>query len=268
MTKDKSPTAEDRNLDIAMPPIIEEPPAVEEVVVEEVVVEEVAKTGLDVLSETPEAVEEVKEETQSEKYQQKHFKTLRDAKDKAERERDEALSILRQQYQPQQQVADEDQEEPDLAPDDIPEWRHVEKKMKNMERRLQQYEQSNSQDIIYAKVKAQYPDFDSIVSRDNVEMLKDNHPEIAQTLNSSPDLYAKAISAYKLIKQFGISQNPSIELDKAKAQRNAAKPKSAATVSAQQGQSPLSRANAFEQGLTGDLKDQLLKEMAAARKGY
>lgn len=258
----KTPTAEERNTNIAMPPLPEEPKA--EVTEPEV---KEPETGLDVLAEEPVAKEEVQEELQEGKYQQKQFKNLREAKEKAERERDEAVAILRQAYQPQQQEAQEE-EEPNLAPDDIPEWRHVQAKMQKMEQRLQQYEQVNTQGTIEARVKAQYPDFDKIVSKENIESLRDSYPEIAQTLNSSSDLYAKAISAYKLIKQFGIAQDPALAIDKEKAQRNAAKPKPVASVSPQQGGSPLSKANAFENGLTSDLKSQLLKEMADARKDY
>jgi hypothetical protein len=54
--------------------------------------------------------------------------------------------------------------------------------------------------------------------------------------------------------------------DKLRAQKNAAKPKPLASVNPQQGDSPLSKANAFANGLTDDLKKQLRKEMEDARR--
>ena len=54
--------------------------------------------------------------------------------------------------------------------------------------------------------------------------------------------------------------------DRELAQKNASKPKPLASVSPQQGDSPLSRANAFANGLTNELKAQLRKEMEEARK--
>ncbi len=51
-------------------------------------------------------------------------------------------------------------------------------------------------------------------------------------------------------------------------QKNASKPKPLASVNPQQGDSPLSRANAFANGLTEELKDQLRKEMSESRRGY
>jgi hypothetical protein len=54
--------------------------------------------------------------------------------------------------------------------------------------------------------------------------------------------------------------------DRAAAQKNASKPKPLASVSPQQGDSPLSRANAFANGLTPELQKQLRQEMEEARK--
>ena len=59
-----------------------------------------------------------------------------------------------------------------------------------------------------------------------------------------------------------------IEADKRKAQENSAKPRPMASVSPQQGESPLSHANAFANGLTPELQKQLWKEMQDAKKGF
>ena len=87
--------------------------------------------------------------------------------------------------------------------------------------------------------------------------------------NSSNDLYSTAVSAYTMIKNLGIApKGDDFMVQKAQAQKNAAKPKPLASVNPQQGESPLSKANAFANGLTDDLKAQLLKEMYAARRDH
>ena len=113
------------------------------------------------------------------------------------------------------------------------------------------------------RLKTQYPDFDNIVSRENLESLRLAYPEIAQTINSSSDLYSQAVSAYTMIKKLGIGVEDSFIEEKAAIQRNAAKPKPLASINPQQGDSPLSKANAFATSgkLTDELKAQMLKEM-------
>ena len=54
--------------------------------------------------------------------------------------------------------------------------------------------------------------------------------------------------------------------DKAKAVINAQKPRPLTSISPQQGDSPLSKANAFANGLTPELQAQLLKEMKQSMK--
>jgi hypothetical protein len=135
-----------------------------------------------------------------------------------------------------------------------------------LEDQIKQYQQQSQLQTTEARLKAQYPDFDSVVSRENVELLKDRHPEIAYTLQQGQDLYATGVSAYTLIKKLGIQQEQTYEVDKQLAQRNAAKPRPLTSVAPQQGDSPLSRANAFANGLTDELKIQLRKEMAEAMK--
>ena len=103
--------------------------------------------------------------------------------------------------------------------------------------------------------------------KENVEILRERFPEIAQTLSDTPDIYNKAAAAYSVIKNFGIHKDTApYENDRAKAVANLQKPRPLTSVSPQQGDSPLSRANAFANGMTDELKEQLRKEMYTARK--
>jgi hypothetical protein len=115
-------------------------------------------------------------------------------------------------------------------------------------------------------LKAQYPDIDKVVSRENIDALREIDPEFVEMLDASTNFRAKAISAYKQIKKAGIFIEDNFQQDRDLALKNAAKPKPLASVSPQQGDSPLSRANAFANGLTEDLKIQLRKEMEESRR--
>lgn len=200
----------------------------------------------------------------------KSFNQLREKAEKLERERDEALKYiqtLQKPAQPQQQ--EQDQDEITINDNDLVEGKHlskITKKYKKLEEQLKQYQQQTSETVIETKLKTQFPDFDKVVSKDNVELLRATYPELAQTLNTSTDLYNKAVSAYTMIKKLGIHKEDTFQSDKALAQKNAAKPKPLASIAPQQGDSPLSRANAFANGLTDDLKAQLRKEMEDARR--
>lgn len=192
--------------------------------------------------------------------------------DELERERDELMRAYIAMQSKTQNVTPPE-EEFTIAPGDLVEGKHLtnlerkyQKKLEELEKKYAGYEQKNQEMAIENRIKYSYPDFDKVVSPENIEYLRENEPELAQTLNSSSDLYSKAVSAYKLIKKLGIYRDDNFQQERSTAQRNAAKPKSSATISPQQGESPLSNANAFANGLTKDLKNKLWAEMNEIRK--
>jgi hypothetical protein len=229
---------------------------------------EVIPTETEVTEVPPAEVQQPQESSQ-----QLNFRNLREAKERAERERDELLGRFqeqeRQRTQAQTQSVQQDDENLDIGQDDIVEGKHLSKvgrKLKRLEEELRSYKQQSTTSVAEARIKAQYPDFDKVVTKDNISSLRELYPELAHTLNSSTDLYNTASSAYTLIKKFGIYQEDIYMADRARAQANAAKPKPLAAVTPQQGDSPLSHANAFANGLTDDLRKNLLKEMHEAMK--
>jgi len=222
------------------------------------------------VQEQPEVQEEPK--PQQESVQAKNFRQIKELKERAEWERDELRRRLESYETSKQQVKPQEIEEQDINinPDDLVEGKHLnkyDKKIRKLQDDLRIYQQQTQLAATETRLKNQYPDFDKVVSKDNIEQLKANYPELAETLNaSSTDLYSKAVSAYTLIKKLGISPDDVYQQDREKAIKNAAKPRPLASVSPQQGESPLSKANAFANGLTDELKDQLRKEMYAAMK--
>jgi len=235
---------------------------------EETSVEEVAE-----VAEQPTEQPEVKAE---ESYQEKNFRSLREEKERIARERDEALSFIKtmaqqNQTQPKQQQPEE--EDITIGDDDLVEGKHLNRTLKKINRQLEEQrrlvEEQNKraqETSIETRIKSQYPDFDAVVNQANIAAFRDAHPDLASTLNSSQDLYSKAISAYKLFKKFGIYKDTSYDSNKNVVQNNTSKPRPASSLSPQEGSSPLTRANEFANGLTDELKERLYKEMMECRK--
>lgn len=199
---------------------------------------------------------------------EENYKSLRQARMQAERERDELYRRL-QVYEQQKQQEPEEDLTINVAEGDYVEGKHlskVDKKIRKLEQAVAQYQKQAYEYSIEAQIKAQYPDYDRVVNNETIERLKNEHPDIAQTLASSTDLKSKALSTYKMIDKLGLAPNPAFDYEKHLVQRNAAKPKPVASVSPQQGDSPLSNANAFANGLTDELKTKLHQEMIAAMR--
>lgn len=199
--------------------------------------------------------------------QQRNFKALKQAKEQAERERDDLMQRLIQQ----EQIAHHPvQNEPSLNPDDLVEARYVDNKLKKIEEQLAAYQQQTTAIAIEARLKAQYADFDHVVTKDNLDILRVTHPELHATLTHSPDLYNKAVSAYTLIKQLNISSHDEYEQDRQLAHKNATKPKPTASISGRHGASPLSSVNGFVEDYkpSKEYLEQLYKEMKESAKKF
>ena len=233
---------------------------------------------------------------------QYNWKLLREEKEAAERERariererDELLRRFReaelqqkiqqlqsQQLQSQQAPSLQDTDNeiefslPTLEPDALAEGKHVSqlhKENRQMRSQLKQYQKQTQQQLIELQLKAQYPDFDAVVSKDNVDELKRAHPSIAQALASalSNDPYNAAASTYAIIKQMGIDKtSQDAALARRMIQDNATKPRSAQAASPQRGPNPLAQANEYMYDSSGratkTYQDQLVAEMEESRR--
>lgn len=201
----------------------------------------------------------------------RNFRQLREKAERAERERDEAVRYA-QSLQAQQRAQPED-DDIGLADDDLVERKHVDRIVKKELRKYQEQLQHYQQEQQAQQVLNQYKDYHDVVTKENVDALIQQYPDIADSLKANPDMKSKAVAAYNIIKKLGINgmnepQSAPYAQDIQRIKTNAAKPKPLASVNPQQGDSPLSRANAFANGLTDDLKEQLRKEMTESRRGY
>lgn len=214
----------------------------------------------EVVNQPEESIQEQPPQRKPKDNEQKNFAALRQKAEQAERERDAAIKKL--------QEIEQQSEEFTLGSDDIAEGKHLKKVHQNVSREIKQlkdelnlYKKQAIESATEARIKSTYQDFDSVVTSDNLSTLRDAHPELAATINSAPDLYSQAVTAYTMIKKLGIAADRQYQGDREKAQTNAYKPRPATSVSPQQGDNPLTRANAFADGLTDELKEQLRKEM-------
>ena len=222
---------------------------------------------------TEQTAEQEVTEAPQEDLQTKNIREMRLRKEQAEKERDEAYALLqkmKQEQAPKSSPApiEEDDDDFGISDDDLVEGKHlskVSKEIKKLKKELKSYQEATTSASIETRLKQKYNDFDSVVSKENVEALVRDYPELGNTLRSSTDLYSQAVSAYTIIKQMGIYKEDKYSDDRAKAEANAAKPRPLTSVSPQQGDSPLTRANAFANGLTEELKMQMRKEMEDAR---
>lgn len=200
-----------------------------------------------------------------------NMRALRESKERIQRERDDMERRLRE-YEARENPQPKQEEEDfslNLGENDLAEGKHlskIQKQLKKQQEDLIRTQQQTQTLLIEARLKAEHPDIDKVVTPDNMKLLAELEPDIAKTLHSSNDYYSKAKTAYKMMKTLGIHKEDVYAADRDVALRNAAKPRPLASVSPQQGDSPLSKANAFANGLTEELKIQLRKEMEEATR--
>ncbi len=220
----------------------------------------------------PEKRSDVQKTVSEESGQARNFRELRERAERLEREKDLAYKFIQemQSKSPKQSPVEEESNDFNLAPDDLAEGKHltkVQREVKKLRDELNQYKQQSTQVTAEQKILNKYPDFKKVVSSENVEILKDLDPDLAASINSSNDLYATAVLAYNAIKNTGIYKSPvNYQNDIQRVKDNAAKPRTLTSLNPQQGDSPISKANAFANGLTDDLRRQLHKEMMDALK--
>lgn len=186
-----------------------------------------------------------------------NFQKLREKAERLERENED----LRRSYL---EATPQPQEEDDLPidDDDIPDGRLVKKLYKEIASLKKTYV-SDKAATIPERLINKFSDFEAVVSKENIEKLKQTEPEIYSSITSGSDLYAKGVSAYKTLKALGIAKEDPYKEQKSQVQQNQSRPVSTQAI---KGQGALAEANIFAKGLTPELRKQLNQEMAEAVK--
>lgn len=228
-----------------------------------------------------EAVEEQNdnvEQLESAKGKEDNLRILRERSERAERERDELMRKLQDMQSQvstssQQKQMEKLEEEVDyisrLGDDDLSEGKHIKqlyKQIRNLEGQLKKTSQQSSQYTTEMRIKQDFPDFHTVASYDNLKKLREMDEDLADAILATKDPYKQHALAYKMVKKMGIHVDDVYQDDKKRARENTSKPRPLTSISPQQGESPLSHANAFANGLTDELKEKLRKEMYDARK--
>lgn len=206
--------------------------------------------------EEPQAPSEQSEESTKDY----NFRQLRESKKQLERELQELRDAVSQFAKGQSFNQAPIEEDLELGDEDLVEGKHVKKLYSKIEKMIKERDSVTTED----RLRSKFSDFDQVVSRENIEKLKHNEPEIYASLVSGSDLYAKGVSAYKTLRALNIyEEDPSSFMNKEKAHKNHNKPVSTQSI---KGHGAIHEANAFANGLTPELKKQLVKEMADAAK--
>ncbi len=184
------------------------------------------------------------------------------------REKDQQIDELSRQFSeiskrnpPKEEV----DELANLAEDDILTVAQARKLAKKMARGVaEEVIKEREAATVDERVQLKFSDYAETVTKENIELLKQTEPELAQSLYHIPDPYNQAVAAYKLLKKVTPRGDISESIEKKKALENSQKPLS---VNAVTKQSAIGNAHLFENGLTQDLKKQLWGEMQQAMKG-
>ncbi len=180
----------------------------------------------------------------------------RNARQKMQEQNDQ-IQALKQRLEEIQAPKSDPEPIDDLTDDDFVRGYHLKKKLEAMEKALQK----NEAESAISRARTQFSDFDQVVSVENVELLKQNDPELAISLKAlANDPYAQALATYKLLKRTDYSQQKQSMENKQRIEKNLKKPPSINSVA------PLAEANNFANGLTPELKKALQKEMSEAVK--
>lgn len=205
-----------------------------------------------------------------------NFRELKNQAEKIARERDEAVRMVKElqsakQYQQHSQPVAEEDIDFSLAPDELAEGKHLSKlikQVKRVEEKLERYNKQQAMMTVETRLNQEFPDFNKVVTKENVTTLSMTYPEIASAISASPDTYAQSKAVYTLIKQFGlVSEDEPVNQAQEIIKRNLAKPKVGASVSAQNGgTNPVGRSSDYYSGdLTDEMKKSFYQELLNAK---
>lgn len=218
------------------------------------------------------APQQVKQETEKEQ----NMRYFRERAEMAERRAQELEQLVRQnmnQNAPTTKIQLE--EDPlDIQDDTYIEGKHLKKYVNSLRHELQEtkkqqqeFMQQNALNNAERQLKAQFGDFDQVVTPDNLRKLAQQKPALYRSIIANPDVYDKGYAAYEIIKNAGIGFNEYAEQDR-KIEENKSKPRSASpqTSGAQTADTPLTYISNYDRRvLTEERKEQLRRQVELAK---
>lgn len=210
-------------------------------------------------------------ETQKEQ----NWRLMRDRAEAAERRAQELERMMQMNMNQQQttkmQVVDED-DDFDISDDTYIEGKHLKKYVKTLKKELketkqqfQKYSQESAISNAEVRLKSQFPDFDKVVSAENIEKLKNEKPALFRSIMANPDIYDQGYTAYEMIKS--TAQPDPYAHEEKRLEENRMKPRSSATAAPQANESALSRVGDYDRRvLSESRKNELLRQVHEAKQ--
>jgi hypothetical protein len=223
----------------------------------------------------PEQQEPVVARPESSKEQ--NHRILRERAESAERrlrELEQQMRSSRQEAPQKQRYEIVEEDEFDIDDDSYVEGKQVKKLLKKMDQKLrqttQQFEQLNQANAVkYAEtnLKAQFADFDSVVTEENLQKLSKSKAPLFRSIMANPDLYDRGYSAYEAIKAAGITT--SYEEPEAKPEPRRRIPGSAGSAPAQSAETPMMRMGDYQNSdrrvLSPERKAEIMRQVYQAK---
>ena len=156
-------------------------------------------------------------------------------------------------------------------PDEILQGKDLQPIIQELEeykQKVRQFEQYTATEQMRNNLRRQLPDYDEIMTADNLKDLEYADPQIAQALKSSSDFEGASKIAYTLIKSMNIhtqdvlpqKESPrNIEYEKQKMKDNLAKPKPASAIG--KSNTPLGELSPYHREQTKEHKDMIWERM-------
>jgi hypothetical protein len=227
---------------------------------------------------TEQQAQQAKEEVkQQESQKETNFRLLRERAEQAERralELERMIQANMSQNQPSQKMqVEEDDDDLGISDDTYIEGKHLKKyvkslkqELKNTRKQFEEYNQKTTLDQAEMRLKGQFTDFDSVVSRENLEKLASAKPALYRSIMATNDIYDRGYTAYEMIKASGLIGEPYTQTDK-KLEENKSKPRSAANAGPQTAETPLVRVGDYDRRvLTEERKEQLRRQVEEAKR--
>lgn len=215
--------------------------------------------------------------TTSESQKESNMRILRERAEAAERraqdlERLVQSNLSHSEQKTKIQLIDED-DDIDISDDSYVEGKQIKKYIKSLKRQIktteEKFEKYNQQaSVTQAELllKSQFADFDSVVSKENLDRLALSKPALHRTIFANPDIYDRGYAAYELIKSSGVIPTGYESIDK-KLEENKSKPRSVATASPQTSDTPLARIGDYDRRiLTEERKAQLRRQVEESKR--
>ncbi len=130
------------------------------------------------------------------------------------------------------------------------------------QRELQEARQQAAITMAETYAAQRFPDFKSIVTEENLKNLQALHPDDFHSIMANPDPKSRFVTAYNMIKNYGVSENESQYITK-RIEDIKAKPKQAASAGASIPDNPLSRVGDYDRRILSKEQKKLIQARLA-----